>query len=264
MTQDANASGAPQNQGVALTPESGQPQPTGAAPIDPNKIDLTQFQQFREYQSAQAKQQAAKDREIREMREALANVQKQQQAQQFANLDKLDPEERAEAYRKRVEQMEAERAANEQRQRLINQAMRIVGSAGLRFEDPRLADVLGGEPSVEGIAAIAERVASIAAQDREAAVLAARKAQEDAATKAQQQTQLAAQQARNDALTSAGVTVTSSATPTVTPTMSEKDQKIARVRQLRNAARGKGEESQEYRAYIDARHASGLSNADLG
>ena len=264
MSQDPNAGGAPTNNGVAPTPESAQPQATGAAPIDLNKIDLTSLPQYREIQSKQAQREAQMQRELRETREALAKVQQTQQAQQFANLDKLDPEERAEAYRRQVEQMQAAQAAQAARNQLIQQGTRIIQSAGLQFNDPRLADVLAADPSVESLAAIAERCAAIAAQDKDAAVLAARKAAEDAAARTTQQSQLAAQQARNDALQNAGVPVTSSATPTATLTVSEKDKKIATIRALKNAARNKGADSQEYRAWKEAIFSSGLSAADLG
>jgi len=264
MSNDVSNGGAPQSQGVAPAQESGQPQPTGAAQPDLSKIDLTSLPQFRTYQSEADRKTAQLQAQLQQMQSRIAQQEAEQQKVKRASMSKLDPEERAALLEQELERRDAQMAANDQRNRLVSQVTQIIQSAGLQFNDPRLADVLSGDPSIEGVAMIATRVANIVRQDADAARLAMSKVQEDAQVNAKQQANLAAQQARVNALNDAGVTVTSSATPTVIAPASEKDKLVAAIKAKQKAARGRGPESQEHRAFLEAFHQSGLSWADLG
>jgi nucleotide-binding universal stress UspA family protein len=178
----------------------------------------------------------------------------------LATLDALDPAEQVVRLKARVQRMDAERAADQERQLYTNQAYQLAAKAGISLEDPRLAGV--GSATPQGVMQLASRIAELVREDAEARVQAARVSTVSRAA----DTQVAAQRAAQDALKDAGVAQTSGQPGSVSAGLADEERakRIAAFTARKRAMAGKGTDNPAYARLLADVIGAGLKMADLG
>lgn len=266
MTNDVQLSGAAETvatpSGGAAIPQS----PTGvnvdvSAQADVEKIDLTQHPQFRNWQSAMDKRLAEERKARLELQSRLQELEAQRQQQDLASLSDLDAEERA----ARLEAMLKAQQEREKQMQIVAQAAAMCERAGVDINDPRLADAKALGANERGLAAIAQRIVEIVADDREKAKLTAQTAVQAVQAQQATQTQVAAQRAEQQALAEAGVLKTAGGpTSVVTPDPNQQRmQKLTGYRQRYAQMIGAGFDDPRYRRLIDDMRTDGFTLGDL-
>jgi hypothetical protein len=256
MTLDAQQIATPQaGAGEALTSQVSAA-PTEQPAVDLSKIDLTQTPQGRALQSALDRQIAAERARAAQLEQQLAEAKAKLTAQEMEQIDALDPADAVNVLKRRLAAQQREQTQTAQAQQFVAQAVQIASSAGLDFNDQRLAAVKQAypTPTAESVIAFSQVVAQLAREDAQKAVQAA----EARALTAQQKATEQAKVAQVAQVAASGAAATSMAAGTAVPG-EDRAQKVQAFRARLKGLAGKGSDTPAYTQFRRDLRASGLS-----